>query len=89
MMRIVPAADYVYYTRPAYSRAASPESLMAMASGMDTPGEKVDQITKALDRAKKMADPDDLIVVCGSLFTVGEALAHIEPEAYEPDQLMK
>jgi dihydrofolate synthase/folylpolyglutamate synthase len=84
---IVPFADYVFYTRPAYSRAAGPEALLSEARSLGRPGEKAALLTEALDRAREMADPKDLIVVCGSLFTVGEALAYLKPEDYKPDAL--
>ena len=86
MMRaIVPLADYLICTRPVYSRAAEPEILMAKAVPFGKPGEIAPFLTDALTRAKEMADPQDLIVVCGSLFTVGEALPYFFPEVERPD----
>ena len=83
MMRaIVPLADYLICTRPVYSRAAEPEILMARVVPFGKPGETAPFLTDALTRAKEMADPRDLIVVCGSLFTVGEALTYFDPENY-------
>ncbi len=86
MMRaIVPLADHVIYTRPVYSRAAEPEILMRNAAALKKPGETVPVLTQALARAQELAGPRDLIVVCGSLFTVGEALTCFDPETYGPD----
>ncbi|MBW2109986.1 MAG: bifunctional folylpolyglutamate synthase/dihydrofolate synthase [Deltaproteobacteria bacterium] len=86
MMRtIVPLADYLICTRPIYSRAADPEVLMAEALPLGKPGETVQPLSGALIRAKEIADTGDLIVVCGSLFTVGEALTHYFPEFERPD----
>ncbi len=82
---IVPVSDYVIYTRPVYSRAADPEILAAKAATIKKPGEIVQTLTEALDKAKKMADSRDLILVSGSLFTVGEALTYFDPETYRPD----
>ncbi|MBC8178071.1 MAG: bifunctional folylpolyglutamate synthase/dihydrofolate synthase [Deltaproteobacteria bacterium] len=79
---IIPLADYLICTRPVYSRAAEPEILMAKAAPFEKPGEMVPFLTDALTKAKEMADPRDLIVVCGSLFTVGEALTYFDPETY-------
>ncbi len=84
---IVPICDYAIFTRPVYSRAASPEILMAKAVPLGKPGEIVPFLTGALDRARKMAGPEDLIVVCGSLFTVGEALTYFDPQTYAPDEI--
>jgi dihydrofolate synthase / folylpolyglutamate synthase len=86
MMRIiVPLADYVICTRPLYYRAAAAQILMAAVAPLGVSGETVPLLTDALTRAMEMADPQDLILVCGSLFTVGEALTYFDPETYKPD----
>jgi dihydrofolate synthase/folylpolyglutamate synthase len=82
---IVPVADYVIYTRPVYSRAADPEILMSEAAPLERPGKVEPLLTKAIEKARDMADPEDLIVICGSLFTVGEALTYFDPATYGPD----
>jgi len=83
--RIVSLADYVIYTRPDYYRSAEPERLKSSASSLEKPGEILREIPKALDRAKEIATPQDLILVCGSLFTVGEAMTYFDPEKNRPD----
>jgi len=83
--RIVPIADYVIYTSPDYYRSASPESLMKEAFHLRKPGKLVPRIPDAIDTAKAMAKPDDMILVTGSLFTVGEALTYFDPEKYGTD----
>ena len=82
---IVPLSDYAIYTRPVYSRAANPETLMAAAAPLGKPGRVEPFLNGALNKAREMADPEDLIVVCGSLFTVGEAMTYFDPETYRPD----
>ena len=84
---IVPMADYVIFTRPEYYRAAAPETLMQAASPLKKPGEVEPTLAKALERAKQMADREDLILVTGSLFTVGETMALLDPETYKPDRI--
>ncbi len=84
---IVPICDYAIFTRPVYTRAASPEILMEKAASLGKQGEIVPFLTGALDRAREMASPDDLIVVCGSLFTVGEALTYFDPQTYASDEI--
>jgi len=84
---IVPLADHVIYTRPVYHRAASPELLAARGEVLGRPGETVSPLTRAIDRARDLACPDDMILVCGSLFTVGEALTYFDPVTYRPDGL--
>ncbi len=85
LKEIVPISDYVIYTRPVYERAADPRVLYEKARGLGVSGEIASDIPLALARAKALADPKDLILVCGSLFTVGEALTHLDPVAYGPD----
>ena len=82
---IVPIADHVIYTRPEYHRAASPDVLMAEAAPLRKPGEIQPTVSQALQKARQMADPEDMILVTGSLFTVGEALSIVDPETYRPD----
>lgn len=82
---IVPISDRVLYTRPVYSRAADPQVLMEKARPLSTPGEVVPFLREAIEKAEKMASPSDLIVICGSLFTVGEALTFFDPVRYKSD----
>jgi dihydrofolate synthase/folylpolyglutamate synthase len=84
---IVPMANYVLFTRPEYYRAAAPETLMQQALPLGKPGEIQPTLAKAIEKAKRMADRKDLILVTGSLFTVGEAMAILDPEKYKPDSL--
>ena len=84
---IVPIADYVIYTRPNYYRSASPERLKREVFPSGKLGEIVPVISQALDWAKDMAEPEDMILVCGSLFTVGEAMPYFDPQKYRPDNI--
>jgi dihydrofolate synthase/folylpolyglutamate synthase len=85
--RIVPLADYVICTSPDYYRSAAPGDLMRDVSSHGKPGEVVPMVSKAIEKAKEMAGPRDLILVTGSLFTVGEALTYFDPIKYRPDDV--
>ncbi len=87
MRGILPIADYVIYTRPIYYRAASPERLLKEASPLRKPGKVVPLLSKALDMARAMARPKDMVLVSGSLFTVGEAMTYFDPQKYRPDDI--
>jgi dihydrofolate synthase/folylpolyglutamate synthase len=87
MREILPIADDVIFTRAKYFRSASPERLMQEASSMKKSGEIAAPLSEAIDRAKKMAQPEDMILICGSLFTVGEAMTYFDPEGCQPDGL--
>ncbi len=84
---ILPIANYVFYTRPEYYRSASPERLAKEGSALRKPGEIAPGISAALDMAREMAGPTDMILVTGSLFTVGEAMTYFDPEKYRPDPI--
>ena len=83
--KIIPLADYVICTSPDYYRSADPGDLMGTVSSHGKPGEIIPMVSGAIEKAKEMAGPQDLILVTGSLFTVGEALTHFDPERYRPD----
>ena len=82
---IVSIADYVIFTRAEYYRSAEPEVLLAHGRSLGIKGEVVPALPAAIDRAKEMAGPADLVLVCGSLFIVGEALTSLDPERFIPD----
>jgi folylpolyglutamate synthase/dihydropteroate synthase len=60
---------------------------MQAASSMKKPGEIQPTLAKALEAAKQMANREDLILVTGSLFTVGETMALLDPETCKPDSI--
>ncbi|PSQ53919.1 dihydropteroate synthase [Halobacteriales archaeon SW_8_65_20] len=69
MARALPDADSVYTCRPAFERAERPGVLAESfpnAIGFDS-------VDAAVEAALDAADPDDAVVVCGSLFVIGEA----------------
>jgi dihydrofolate synthase/folylpolyglutamate synthase len=70
---LLPAADRVVYSRPVYSRAADPEALAAAAPPDAPPGEIEPDLGRAMERARRLAGPGGVVLVTGSLFTVGEA----------------
>lgn len=79
---LLPLADCLYLTRPEYDRAAAPEVLRAGIVSVCGPPEAETglyaHIPEALEAAALKAGPEDLVLVSGSLFTVGEARAYLE-----------
>ncbi len=78
MRRLLPLAHLAIFTRPRYFRAARPEVLAEQAKpyGVETLTEG--RVADAIRRAQGLAGPEDLIVVTGSLYTVGEAKEYFE-----------
>jgi len=70
---IAPGAAWVIVTRSRHPRSAPPERLAGLAAGYRAPVATVEGVAAALDRARQLAGPDDLICVTGSLFVVAEA----------------
>jgi dihydrofolate synthase/folylpolyglutamate synthase len=74
---IIPPSDLIILTRPKMDRAASLEHLRQLASVFQKPLLECADVSQALDQAVAMAGGGDLVLVTGSLFTVGEARAHL------------
>ena len=78
---LLPLADRLYLTRPRFSRAASPEILRDMITAAlgppRVPTTLHPELEGAFEAAAAEAGPEDLVVLCGSLFTVGESLAYL------------
>lgn len=71
---IAPQVDRFIFTAPDMDRAATPELLASFADGASV----APTVPEALRLAKSMASADDLIVIAGSLFLVGEAKRYID-----------
>ena len=84
---LAPLADRLYLTRPSYFRAASPQAIVEAAGNLVRGAQLIEGVPQAIEAARAAAGPDDLVVVSGSLFTVGEALGWLEPGSARPDGL--
>ncbi|MFC1838554.1 bifunctional folylpolyglutamate synthase/dihydrofolate synthase [Thermodesulfobacteriota bacterium] len=78
-------ADHIICSSPEYFRSASPEDLYKVVSARGKKTEIIKTLPDAINRAKKIAGKKDMILVTGSLFTVGEALTAIDPVKYRSD----
>jgi dihydrofolate synthase/folylpolyglutamate synthase len=74
---LMPLASRVYVTRSHNERAADPEELLALVrqQAADTSASAFLDLPTALETAMTEAAADDLVLVTGSLFLVGEAIA--------------
>ena len=78
-------ADHVICSSPEYFRSARAEELYGIVSEYSKNAEIQKTLPEAISKAKKIAKPDDMILITGSLFTVGEAMTVIDPVKYKPD----
>ncbi len=81
---LAPLADLLILTRPRMDRAASPGLLHSLATPFARTAVEVEGVASALEFALKRAGKKDLVVVTGSLFTVGEARAYLTERGMIP-----
>ncbi|MBW1980574.1 MAG: bifunctional folylpolyglutamate synthase/dihydrofolate synthase [Deltaproteobacteria bacterium] len=69
---IAPLAAHLIVTKPRYERGARPEAILAAARKFAGRLEVVQEAAPALARAAELADQEDLVLVTGSLYFLGE-----------------
>ncbi|KPK94309.1 MAG: hypothetical protein AMJ94_02000 [Deltaproteobacteria bacterium SM23_61] len=77
MSTLVPLADLLILTRPDMERAASLELLRKHSSPWKKPTLEFAHVGGAVEKARGEAGREDLVVITGSLYTVGEARAYL------------
>jgi dihydrofolate synthase/folylpolyglutamate synthase len=83
---IAPLAKMVskaYCVSPAIERALDDKALAEITATLGISSTACGSVANGITTAKKEAGPNDLILVCGSLFTVGEAKAWLAGKAFE------
>ncbi|MBI2711187.1 MAG: bifunctional folylpolyglutamate synthase/dihydrofolate synthase [Actinobacteria bacterium] len=70
-------AGFVVTCTPPSPRAIPAPEVAAAADKLGAVAEAVPSVLDAIDRARALASSDDLILVTGSLYVVGEARAHL------------
>ena len=70
---LAPLADRVVVTKPEYSRALDVKVLAAEIGRLHAKVSTAETVVEALSRARDVASVDDLILVTGSLYVVGDA----------------
>jgi dihydrofolate synthase/folylpolyglutamate synthase len=75
---LVPLAQEVILTRPDYERAAPLSLLEEALQPYGVSSRSSPRVPDALELARSLATPRDLICVTGSLYTVGEVKAYLE-----------
>jgi len=77
MAPLLPLARALYLTRPVYERAAEPGRLAEAAQAFRGPIQVISTLPEAIEAARAAAKKDELVLITGSLFTVGEARAYL------------
>ncbi len=80
MTALVPLADHVVVTKPQYSRAMDVRVLASEIQKLHGSVETAETVKEAIAAAGMAASPDDLVLITGSLYVVGDARAVLHPE---------
>jgi dihydrofolate synthase/folylpolyglutamate synthase len=72
VLSLLPTDAIYYFTNAHIPRAITAKDLQAKAVAFNLTGEYFDDVNKAIIAAKQKAASTDLIIVCGSVFLVGE-----------------
>jgi dihydrofolate synthase/folylpolyglutamate synthase len=78
---LFPLADRVIATRPENPRAASPEEIQEAAARTGAEIEKVEDVQRAVERARNISDEGTVLVITGSIYLVGEVMNEIGAQA--------
>jgi dihydrofolate synthase / folylpolyglutamate synthase len=81
---LFPMANRVYTVSPSLERAMPSDRLAEFCRSFCVDCSDAGTVEEGLYQAKEFACSADLIVVCGSLFTVGEARSVLFSERFEP-----
>ena len=74
VLDLFPKSAKYYFSQARIPRALDKHKLKESAASFDLNGRSYMSVRKALAAAKTIADTKDLILVCGSIFTVAEVV---------------
>lgn len=72
VLELLPKNATYYFTKAQIPRALPEEELLQRAQKFNLKGSSYDEVNKALKTAMDTASEEDMIIVCGSVFVVGE-----------------
>lgn len=72
VLSLLPHSAHYYFTQAQIPRALPAEILRSKAKDQNLTGDVFTEVNTAIRMAKSKADKNDLILVCGSVFLVGE-----------------
>ena len=72
VLELLPKEANYYFTNAHIPRALPHAELKGLANEKNLVGESYDDVNDAITAAKKMANENDVIIVCGSFFILAE-----------------
>ena len=85
ILSLLPKSAMYYFTKAQIQRALPEDELAEKARVHNLQGEKYTGVNEALKAAVAKASKEDLIVVCGSVFVVGEVDPQVSGHSQWPD----
>ncbi len=77
VLSLLPKDAYYYFTKAQIPRAMPEDELAVKATVAKLRGETWSEVNDALKTALQKAGPEDMIIICGSVFLVGEVMAPV------------
>jgi dihydrofolate synthase/folylpolyglutamate synthase len=77
LQELAPLAKYIIASEPISPRALKAEQMAEVAKKYNENVQEEADIIKAIEMAKKLADKDSAIVICGSLYLAGSAYEYL------------
>lgn len=68
-----------YFSQPSVPRGLPVDELADTASSIGINGDRYKDVNEAIAAARSAAEPDDLVLVTGSIFLVADALTNLKP----------
>lgn len=72
LAKLAPLASKVIATQSQWMKASPAQTIADAARALGADVEVVEQVPAAVERALQIAEPDDLVLVTGSFYTIGE-----------------
>ncbi len=79
ILELLPKTALYYFTKAQIPRALPEDTLLAKAKNAGLTGNSFPEVNHALQAALQHAHPDDLLIVCGSVYLVGEVNTSLLP----------
>ena len=75
VLQLLPPTAHYYFAQAPIPRAIESTELQRNAAQYKLKGKAYTDVNIAMKEARSKAHPDDLIIVCGSVFLVGEVIS--------------
>lgn len=78
ILDMLPSYAHYYYSQPSVERGLDVNILADKAASIGKPGPRFPDVLDAMNHVRSIADPDDLIIITGSIFLVADLFSKIK-----------